>query len=589
MPRTPTSGQTGDVTATLVQRLQTEHSKVRDELGKIREEGRLEQADRRAEETSIRKELKQLRKAVGQLEVDMASNKDDLTNSLQELRASMDQEWKVARTELETRFAALVHNSRFEELAACVDEQSESQKNQLDQLASAIRGLQHEGEKDGEDGNNGEDSSVTFSVGSGVPFRVGKRRTRGLFQDELDETPKSGDVGCPGSPEAHAMQPRKSRLYDCEGPRVAKLGTEQSFCPTRPSTMGGTFWKQQRGRPRRLIFIRHGQSEANVDRDLTKMVPDHDLHLTDAGRGQALEAGKRLHTIVGDGTVKYLISPYVRTCETANGILWGLNDKRPPEAARKNMRYDVRIREIEYGNYDREDMQDLHAEKSTFGAFYYRFPEGESPADCYDRASIFLETLYRMWEDNSYENYVVVSHGLMILVMVMRLLRVPVEEFENLASLDNCEFVVLERHGQDPKFHIAYTWKGEGAEKDTSGLRHKPGKPKDRRFWDGNPEAPSFHSKPAPERVEFIQNRVKKTKSASASMVDCTSSMTLSNVGKQRQRSQSMDAALSSEAVGDLAALTGAAKMDRVHSLAFFSDSQHSGLSGDSSSSDRDE
>ena len=62
-------------------------------------------------------------------------------------------------------------------------------------------------------------------------------------------------------------------------------------------------------------------------------------------------------------------------------------------------------------------MQDLHQEKRVFGPFYYRFPDGESQADCYDRASLFLESMYRSWEENTgYDNCVVVGHGAMILV-----------------------------------------------------------------------------------------------------------------------------------------------------------------------------
>ncbi len=76
-------------------------------------------------------------------------------------------------------------------------------------------------------------------------------------------------------------------------------------------------------------------------------------------------------------------------------------------------------------------MQDLHQEKRVFGPFYYRFPDGESQADCYDRASLFLESMYRSWEENTgYDNCVVVGHGTMILVTLMRLFRISIKEFE---------------------------------------------------------------------------------------------------------------------------------------------------------------
>jgi len=136
-------------------------------------------------------------------------------------------------------------------------------------------------------------------------------------------------------------------------------------------------------------------------------------------------------------------------------------------------------------------MKSLMKEKKKFGPFYYRFPDGESPADCFDRASSFLESLYRSWEDNTTRNQVIVSHGMMILVMLMRLFRIPISEFTHLDSLKNCEFIVLERPPDDGKFGISFVWP-PGEEKDYSGLRRKATKPDDESIpiWDGDPEAP---------------------------------------------------------------------------------------------------
>lgn len=44
--------------------------------------------------------------------------------------------------------------------------------------------------------------------------------------------------------------------------------------------------------PKRLILIRHGQSEGNIDHSVYASVPDSRLHLTDLGWRQARAAGK---------------------------------------------------------------------------------------------------------------------------------------------------------------------------------------------------------------------------------------------------------------------------------------------------------
>lgn len=250
-----------------------------------------------------------------------------------------------------------------------------------------------------------------------------------------------------------------------------------------------SWWISQGKRPRRLIFIRHGESEANVDRMLTRTVPDHELHLTAKGREQALDAGKRLQSILGDETVRFTVSPYVRTRETLNGILraWGHADF--------NVREDVRMREMEFGNFDSPDMDALRAEKKQFGAFYYRFPNGESPADCFDRASLFWESMYRSWQDNEYDNHAIVCHGMMILVALFRFLRIPVCEFDDYESLTNCEMVVLERPQGDPKYTCAFTW-ASGEERRPGGLRKKDRPVSQVAVWNGDPDAPLLTSSP---------------------------------------------------------------------------------------------
>lgn len=291
-------------------------------------------------------------------------------------------------------------------------------------------------------------------------------------------------------------------LRTFEAERLMKeLTQQQQEALDTASPPTSSFWDRQTcGRPRRVILVRHGESEANVDRSLTQRVPDHAVHLTRKGREQALEAGRMLKSVIGDGGVKFIISPYTRTIETFNGIqqAWGGEKLR--------VREDVRIRELEFGNYDGANMQEFHKEKLSFGAFYYRFPSGESPADAYDRASIFLETLYRSWEDNTSENNVIVSHGAMILVLIMRFFRMPVQAYDELGPLKNGELLVLEREPDNPKFEIAFTW-APGEEKNCDGLRKKEAL--DHPLWDGNPNAPLIRSfadrsrGPGPTDVNF--------------------------------------------------------------------------------------
>lgn len=315
-------------------------------------------------------------------------------------------------------------------------------------------------------------------------------RTRMLQERIHDDDRSDQDVEEEDEPASRMANVATDGLhFRSQGKSQPSLNRSVSMAKRRQSK----WWQNQvRGRPMRLVFVRHGESEANVDRNITKTVPDHMLHLTARGREQALEAGRRLKEIMGDESVKFVVSPWIRTKETLNGILRAWLPLQPI------FREDVRIREQEYGNYDPDDIKELMKEKKRFGPFYYRFPDGESPADCYDRASSFIESLYRSWEDNTARNQVIVSHGMMLIVMIMRLFRIPIVEFPNFDNLQNCELIVLERPVDDGKLNIAYVWP-PGQDKDFDGMRRKEVAADVIPVWDGDPEAGPLKNDPVRE------------------------------------------------------------------------------------------
>jgi len=209
--------------------------------------------------------------------------------------------------------------------------------------------------------------------------------------------------------------------------------------------------KEEERSPQRLILIRHGESEGNIDHDLFRTKPDNAMHLTRQGFLQAEAAGRSLKELIGDTSVRFFVSPYVRTRETLNGIVksWGgLEHVKWSE--------DPRLREQDFGNFqDPEVMRKCRADRNKFGRFYYRFPDGESGADVYDRVSSFLESLWRYWAlHDEYSNYVLVTHGLTIQVFLMRWFKADVDEFHRHKNFSNCEYCVLEK--QDGRFKLAF-------------------------------------------------------------------------------------------------------------------------------------
>lgn len=186
-----------------------------------------------------------------------------------------------------------------------------------------------------------------------------------------------------------------------------------------------------------MKLVRHGESEANIGLVRSHQVGDHAIPLSPRGWEQARAVGRELGRDFIEGALAYS-SPYRRTRETLTGIFEGCGVAPPTQ--RRGLYEDPRLREVEHGYEPIEPQENL---RKTHGWFYYRFRGGESPADCYDRTSSFLESLMRQVERKNAERVLIVTHGLTIRCFVMRFLHLSVEEFDALANPGNCDVITL--------------------------------------------------------------------------------------------------------------------------------------------------
>lgn len=194
--------------------------------------------------------------------------------------------------------------------------------------------------------------------------------------------------------------------------------------------------------PKRIILIRHGQSEGNSEPCIYKNKPDYALELTQNGIKQASEAGKQLKTIVNDESLFFYVSPFFRTRSTFENIV----NNFPREQF--NFIEEPRLREQERGHLRTvEENEKIEEERDAYGPFYFRFPDGESCADVFDRVSDFLGTLLRDFTKSSFpENAIIITHGMSIRLFLMRWFHWSVEEFELHANPLNCQMVIMELH-----------------------------------------------------------------------------------------------------------------------------------------------
>lgn len=242
-----------------------------------------------------------------------------------------------------------------------------------------------------------------------------------------------------------------------------------------------------------------------MNREIHQSVPDHRVKLTPEGWDQAEDAGRRLRAMLRpDDKIHFFTSPYRRTRETTEGILSTLTSDNPsPSPYRRsqiNVYEEPRLREQDFGNFQpcTAAMERMWQERADYGHFFYRIPNGESAADAYDRVSGFNESLWRLFGEDDFASVcVLVTHGLMTRIFLMKWYHFSVEYFEDLRNVNHCEFVVMKKGADNGKYILQNqlrTWselekeqEREWAEKHgvQVGDIKRPSSPPIRRKWGG--------------------------------------------------------------------------------------------------------
>jgi 2,3-bisphosphoglycerate-dependent phosphoglycerate mutase len=212
----------------------------------------------------------------------------------------------------------------------------------------------------------------------------------------------------------------------------------------------------------RIVLVRHGESYGNVDPTVHARMADHAIPLSDRGREQAVEAGRRLDAyfrgVFGDPTDKPHIrlwsSPYRRTRETAESILsqaggW-ITDQREH----------ILLCEQQFGLFDGVPDDELprrfpeefeHYDKCCRfeGKFWARMPLGESRFDVAQRVHQAFGTFHRDATDLDIRDLVVICHGVTLRAFVMMWCHLSPEWFEAEPNPRNCALRLIDGHGDD--------------------------------------------------------------------------------------------------------------------------------------------
>lgn len=219
-------------------------------------------------------------------------------------------------------------------------------------------------------------------------------------------------------------------------------------------------------RPMNIFLIRHGESEANLDKSVNARIADHKIPLSDDGKRQAEAAGVALRRFLEanrrdwqHAPFRLWRSPYLRTRQTTDGIMNGLSDEFLSAISLTDIQESLFLRELQFGLFDGIPDDELpqrfpqeHAYYERYKAFggeiYVPMPMGESRVDVAQRVHQFFGTIQRDAERHGITNLIVVTHGVTLRAFVMQWCHHSVEWMEDEPNPANCAIRFLS-NGED--------------------------------------------------------------------------------------------------------------------------------------------
>jgi len=208
-----------------------------------------------------------------------------------------------------------------------------------------------------------------------------------------------------------------------------------------------------------IKLVRHGESEANENKEVLLEKADHDINLSEKGRAQAKECGQFLREwchnriVSTDGTVGPKIrlwhSPYLRAIQTADLI----REEMGPQIL--DVREHFLLGEQQFGLFDgihdheignHFPVEDAYYKKHMRSRtkFWAKMPLGESRFDVTQRVHQSFGTFQRDAEQNGIEHLVIVAHGIVIRAFVMAWCRKTIDWFEKEKNPTNCSVRLIE-------------------------------------------------------------------------------------------------------------------------------------------------
>ena len=216
---------------------------------------------------------------------------------------------------------------------------------------------------------------------------------------------------------------------------------------------------------KRLILIRHGESEGNVDPSIYMHKQDHEISLTEKGSKDSVLAGEILNKILLAPQKESLsnllfdidkkkpvktvafISPFLRTRQTWQSMATQLDS-----VIHYQVLEDLRLIEKKWEIFKTKEEMDQFVKSPDFQNIFYRNNNSEALADVSQRIASFVDSLALKASLNKLpDDVIIVSHWWALCLMLIYLEQKPYEQFFGM-KIKNCDPLVI---------NIEDTWIGK--------------------------------------------------------------------------------------------------------------------------------
>lgn len=184
------------------------------------------------------------------------------------------------------------------------------------------------------------------------------------------------------------------------------------------------------------LVIRHAQSTEDVNPSIHNLISDDEIKLTPLGIEQINNLGQYLskyNTLNNRRNVIYL-SPSKRAQET-----WIILERYL--TGEKIIYTDHRIKNLNWGNINSENREQIEKERYKIGVLKYKFPGGDNTPDYVESINNFVKEIFYIYNCDKLEfpeHIIIITHGFALRVITRSIFIISDEKFKWFANPPNC-------------------------------------------------------------------------------------------------------------------------------------------------------